>query len=69
MVLIVLVLDAGFMYDREWMLVSANNGRLIAMARAPKLALVQPSLPAAAFRGETMPHNAVMGKTFIQSLP
>lgn len=50
----------GFLYDREWMVVNADNGRLIAMARAPKLALVQPSLPAAAFKGDLLPDDAVL---------
>ncbi|CAK9277008.1 unnamed protein product [Sphagnum jensenii] len=50
----------GFLYDREWMVVNADNGRLIAMARAPKLALVQPSLPAAAFTGDLLPDDAVL---------
>lgn len=53
--------DAGFLYDRQWMVVNADSGRLIAMARAPKLALVQPFLPAAALRGERMPDDAVLG--------
>jgi hypothetical protein len=52
---------SGFLYDREWMVVNADNGRLIAMARAPKLALVQPSLPAAAFKGDLLPDDAVLG--------
>jgi hypothetical protein len=43
------------------MVVNADNGRLIAMARAPKLALVQPSLPAAAFKGDLLPDDAVLG--------
>jgi uncharacterized protein YcbX len=49
------------LYDREWMVVNSDNGRLIAMARAPKLALVQPSLPAAAFKGDLLPDDAVLG--------
>jgi hypothetical protein len=53
--------DAGFLFDREWMVVKAENGRTIAMGRAPKLALVQPSLPAAALRGEPVPANATLG--------
>lgn len=40
---------------------NAHSGRVIAMARAPKLALVQPSLPAAALRGERTPDDAVLG--------
>ncbi|KAG0574258.1 hypothetical protein KC19_VG248100 [Ceratodon purpureus] len=42
------------------MVVKAENGRTITMTRAPKLALVQPSLPAAALRGELVPANATL---------
>lgn len=52
--------STGFLFDREWMVVKAENGRTIAMGRAPKLALVQPSLPAAALRGEPVPANATL---------
>jgi len=52
--------STGFLYDRQWMVVNADTGRLIAMARAPTLALVQPFLPAAALRGERMPDDAVL---------
>lgn len=55
------VLLAGFLFDREWMVVKAENGRCITMSRSPKLALVQPSLPAAALRGESVPSNAFLG--------
>ena len=44
------------------MVVKAENGRTITMTRAPKLALVQPSLPAAALRGESVPANATLGR-------
>ena len=49
------------------MVVKAENGRTIAMARAPKLALVQPSLPAAALRGESVPANATLGRARLVS--
>eukprot|EP00249_Psilotum_nudum_P007397 c20528_g1_i3 orf=124-627(-) len=42
----------GFRYDREWMVVSASNGRSIAQDSAPKLAVVQPFLPLRLFGGE-----------------
>lgn len=63
---------AGFLFDREWMVVKAETGRTVTMSRAPKLALVQPSLPAAAMRGESVPSNATLGTnirftTFLES--
>ncbi|KAJ7565449.1 hypothetical protein O6H91_02G061500 [Diphasiastrum complanatum] len=51
---------ARFLYDREWMVVSADKGRVFAQARFPKFALVQPSLPAAAFKGEELDNDAVL---------
>ncbi|XP_024391319.1 uncharacterized protein [Physcomitrium patens] len=50
----------GFLFDREWMVVKAENGRAITMSRAPKLALVQPSLPTIAMRGESVPASATL---------
>lgn len=44
------------------MVVKVESGRTITMSRAPTLALVQPSLPAAALRGESVPSNASLGR-------
>ncbi|CAM6101389.1 unnamed protein product [Calypogeia fissa] len=52
--------STGLLYDREWMVVSADKGRLIAQVLAPKLALVTPSLPAEAFKGEALGPNAML---------
>lgn len=49
------------------MVVKAENGRAITMSRAPKLALVQPSLPTIAMRGESVPASATLGANFVST--